>query len=207
MPYDLTIPGWMPEAELLTLERLARTVPGGGTAVEVGPFCGRSSWCLANSMPASATLHCLDIWDPQEHPYTPPAAAADEAPGADFGQADTVQRTEGSLENFLHYTRDCPNIRPHRGRSPQDFGAWPLASANLVFLDGIHHNPFFAADLFHWLPRVKPGGILCGDDCARSHPDVLWTVHDAAKDLGLQFMVVGRIWIVPVAPRGFLDWR
>ena len=54
----------------------------------------------------------------------------------------------------------------------------------------------------HWFWRIKPGGILCGDDCARSHPDVLWTIHDFCKDLDLSFTVERRIWMVE-RPVGF----
>jgi hypothetical protein len=43
---------------------------------------------------------------------------------------------------------------------------------------------------------VKPGGILCGDDCARTHPDVLWTIDDFCKDRGIPFTVERRIWMV-----------
>jgi hypothetical protein len=65
-----------------------------------------------------------------------------------------------------------------------------------VFLDGVHHNPVFHADVMHWFPRVRPGGILCGDDCARTHPDVLWTIDDFCKALSIPFTVERRIWMI-----------
>ena len=67
MPYNLNIPGWMPEAELKILEALAQTIPRNGVMVEIGRFCGRSSWCWSRSADPSATIHCLDIWNPSEH--------------------------------------------------------------------------------------------------------------------------------------------
>jgi SAM-dependent methyltransferase len=198
VPYDLDIPGWMPEAELRVLERLARTIPRGGAMLEVGPFCGRSSWCWSKSVDPSVSVTCVDIWDPGEHPYSPPTLLADEtaASGEDFGRMADERGNWGTRENFDHYTRDCPNITAIKGRSPDDFADWPLDSLDLVFLDGVHHNPVFHADVVHWYQRVKPGGILCGDDCARTHPDVLWTVHDFCKDLEIPFTVDRRIWIV-----------
>src|SRR5258707_3618142 len=72
MPYNLNIPGWMPESELKILEEVAQTIPKGGRMVEVGPFCGRSSWCLAKSADPSVKVTCLDIWDTSIHPYHPP---------------------------------------------------------------------------------------------------------------------------------------
>ena len=196
MPYNLDIPGWMPEPELRILERLAQTIPPGGKMLEVGPFCGRSSWCWAKTAP-SAEVICIDIWDPVEHPYSPPTKAdADAVADEDFGKMERERGNWGTLENFQDYTRDCPNITAIRGRSPEDFGDWPLDSLDLVFLDGLHHNPGFKADVEHWFLRVKPGGILCGDDCARTHPDVLWTIDDFCKAWNIPFGVERRIWML-----------
>jgi predicted O-methyltransferase YrrM len=197
MPYNLEIPGWMPEPELKILERLARTIPHGGSMLEVGPFCGRSSWCWANSVHPDVSVTCVDIWDPAEHPFSPPSKLNKaEAPGEDYGVITREGSNWGTRENFDYYTRDCRNITATKGRSPDDFLDWPQDSLDLVFLDGLHHNPGFHADVTHWFWRVKPGGILCGDDCARTHPDVLWTIDDFCKDLGIPFTVERRIWMV-----------
>lgn len=192
--YNLKIPGWMPEGELKILERIARQVPPHGQVLEVGPFCGRSSWCIAKSMPRTATLTCIDIWDPSEHPFYPPFSKPGETL-SEFGEAEGPDFAVGTYENFRRYTADCSNIVPIRGRSPNDFQSWdkPL---DVVFLDGVHHNPYFAADVHFWIRKVKAGGMLCGDDCARTHPDVLWTVHDVCKDLDLVFTVEKRIWSI-----------
>ncbi len=197
MPYNLDIPGWMPEPELKILERLAREIPAGGSMVEVGPFCGRSSWCWSKSVAPTVSVTCIDIWDPVEHPYSPPAKVGEEAvSGADYGKTSRDKGSWGTFENFQYYTKDCENITALKGRSPDDFRDWPTDSLDLVFLDGVHHNPVFHADVTHWFPRVKPGGMLCGDDCARTHPDVLWTIDDFCKELGIPFTVERRIWMV-----------
>jgi hypothetical protein len=106
---------------------------------------------------------------------------------------------KGTLENFQFYTKDCTNITTRQGASPYDFKDWsePL---DLVFLDGVHHNPVFWHDLNFWFWHLKPGGICCGDDFARTHPDVVWGVHDFAKTHGLTFFVQGRIWMMPRPP-------
>jgi hypothetical protein len=200
MPYNLNIPGWMPESELKIIEQVARTIPRYGKMVEVGPFCGRSSWCWAKSADPTVTVSCLDIWNPAEHPYHPPAVIGDRnTSNDDFGVADSLDQVVGTLENFRHFTRDCANIVPIRGASPYDFQNWnePL---DLVFLDGVHHNPVFWDDLNFWFWKLKPGGLCCGDDCARTHPDVLWGVHDFAKNHNLTFFVQGRLFFIPRPP-------
>jgi len=204
MPYNLRIPGWMPESELKTIERLAFTIPKHGKMVEIGPFCGRSSWCWSKSADPTVKVTCIDIWNPQEHPYQPPTQIKPERGKGvkpDFGVAERHEQTRGTLENFRWYTRNCPNIVPLQGRSPYDFKDWsePL---DLVFLDGVHHNPIFWDDLNFWFWKVVPGGICCGDDFARTHPDVIWGVQDFAKIHGLTFLVIGRIWILPRPPHG-----
>ena len=38
--------------------------------------------------------------------------------------------------------------------------------------------------------------MLCGDDCARTHPDVLWTGDDFCKERSIPFMVERRVWMI-----------
>jgi len=39
------------------------------------------------------------------------------------------------------------------------------ASLDLVFIDGDHSYEQTLRDIRNWLPKVRPGGILCGHDC------------------------------------------
>jgi hypothetical protein len=201
MAYNLNIPGWMPESELKILEQVAQTIPRGGRMVEVGPYCGRSSWCWAKSADPTVRVTCLDVWDPSVHPYHPPTEIGEGATlNPDYGAADSLEHVTGTLDNFRRYTRDCPNIEAIRGASPYDFQDWK-EPVDLVFLDGVHHNPVFWDDLNFWFWNLKPGGLCCGDDYARTHPDVVWGVHDFAKNHGLTFFVQGRIWFMPRPPQ------
>src|SRR5262245_42702412 len=112
MPYNLNIAGWMPESELRLIEQLASTLPSSGRMVEVGSYLGRSSWCWAKSVHPSVRVYCIDIWDPAEHPYHPPAEiGAHDTRNPDFGVAANLEQLVGSLENFQRNTRDCPNVQ------------------------------------------------------------------------------------------------
>jgi hypothetical protein len=157
----------MPEPELKSLKRRARTIPAGGAMVKVGPFCGRSSWCWSKSVAQDVAITCIDIWDPQEHPFSPPSKVDEDSPSSeDFGKTSRRDGANGSRENFVFYTRGCDNITAVKGRCPETFQGWPLDSLDLVFLDDVHHSPVFHADVCHWFASAKPGGMLCGDDCA-----------------------------------------
>jgi hypothetical protein len=190
----------MPEEELKIIERAAGTIPRHGKMVEVGPFLGRSSWCWSKSVDPTVKVFCLDIWNPSAHPYHPPAViGAADTVNPDFGVADSLDQVVGTLANFQHFTRDCHNIVPLQGASPDDFQDWRVP-VDLVFLDGVHHNPIFWADLNFWFWKLKPGGLCCGDDFARTHPDTVWSVQDFCKNHNLTFLVQGRLWFIPRPP-------
>jgi len=167
--------------------------------VEVGPFCGRSSWCWSKSVDTTVKVTCLDLWNPGRHPFYPPAQIGGKGRYNEFGYAETLERAQGTLENFRYYTRDCSNIEVMQGASPYDFRDWS-ESLDLVFLDGDHHNPGFWDDLNFWFWILKPGSLCCGHDFARTHPDTVWGVQDFAKEHGLTFLVQGRIWVIPRPP-------
>ena len=59
--YNLDIPGWATEEDLKVLEYFASEVPEGGLILEVGSFCGRSSYALAKSCHPSVRVVCIDL--------------------------------------------------------------------------------------------------------------------------------------------------
>jgi hypothetical protein len=56
------LPGWLFEDEGWYLAKLARKVPEDGAIVELGSALGRSTNFIRLGMPASAWLHCIDMW-------------------------------------------------------------------------------------------------------------------------------------------------
>ena len=59
---------------------------------------------------------------------------------------------------------------------------------DIVFIDGDHTYAAVKADLEAWWPKVRAGGIFCGDDYAWS--DVKRAVDAFAKTAGAQLSVV-----------------
>jgi predicted O-methyltransferase YrrM len=53
---------------------------------------------------------------------------------------------------------------------------------DMVFVDGNHTYKAVQQDLRAWWPRVRPGGILCGDDYYM--PEVRQAVVEFARDIG-----------------------
>jgi hypothetical protein len=130
----------MTEGELRCLEYLSSFVPEGGVVVEIGSLYGLSSYTWANSVPTSATVHCIDPW--VREPWI-------------------VELVEKKIRDcpvfgypaFEMFTKSCKNIVAHQGYS---------TPVDLFFDDAIHHNPGFRKNLRFWLKKVRPGGILCG---------------------------------------------
>ena len=163
-------------------------------AVELGAGRSRST--------RRVTVYCADIWNPAEHPYHPPHhhRRSDADPTRpDFGVADDVMHCVGTLENFSAIRRTPRNIRPPWRASPKDFRDWtePL---DLVFLDGVHHNPIFWDDLNFWFWRLKPRRRRLRRRL-RPHPPRRGLGRpEFAKNHNLTYLMEGRIWVMARPP-------
>lgn len=177
MPYDLAIPGQMSERELKAIEQIAACVPEGGTVVEIGSLFGRSSWAWSRSVPASATVYCIDPWEGNSG-----VRPLEQAHGITYG-----------LECFRHYLKDCPNVVPLKGYSPVDCADWST-KLDVFFDDAVHNDPVFSQNLEFWSTWVRPVGILCGHDYRRKFPDIERAVGRAARQTKRALIVVENIW-------------
>lgn len=190
MPYDLTIPGWMSEANLKVIEQIARRVKVGGTVVEIGSFCGRSSFAWASSVRA-ARIFCIDTW--QLNFNNLGAEQMRTLPGDRSryrGSAETTFRA--LMERFDH-------VIPLKGGSTMD---WQMPAVDVVFLDGDHSQGAVSRELDLWSRRLAPGGMLCGDDF-RTEPQwigVVKAVTDFAQTRGFHLHVPPRTTIWTLFP-------
>jgi len=177
MPYNLAIPGQVSEFQLRAIEIVARLVPADGVVVEVGSLFGSSSWAWAKSVAPSATVFCIDPWE------------------ANVGVRPMELRhgVKYGLEQFQRYTADCPNIRPLRGRSPRDFQSWDQP-VDLYYEDAVHTDPVLAQNLDLWSGRLRPTGIVCGDDYRPRFPDVRAGAARLASRLGRALITVDFFW-------------
>lgn len=83
--------------------------------------------------------------------------------------------------------------------------AFEDASIDFVFVDAGHDYESVKADILAWLPKLKPGGVIAGDD-------IDWPgVHQAVSEIfGASFWPRGRQWIVAKTPStraAFLGFR
>lgn len=178
MTINMDIPGKTFLSDLEYLERLAAAVPENGVIVEVGPLFGRSTWTLAKSCHPSVTIYAIDTWEPE--PW--------------------IKRMEKefdclpfSQQAFEHYTKDCSNIIPIKGPSPDIVHDWDKP-IDAYFEDAVHGNPVLRRNLDFWRPFIKPGGIICGHDYTTRFPDVGREVDRIAQEWRTQSEVIGSMW-------------
>ena len=177
---SLEIPGQMTEGELRCLEYLSSFVPESGVVVEIGSLYGLSSYTWSTSVPASATVHCIDPW---------------------VREAWVIELVEKKIRNcptfgysaFAGFTRSCTNIVAQQGYSPDDFLDWETP-VDLFFDDALHHNPGFRRNLRFWHKKVRPGGIMCGHDYCAEWPDVVREVDKLALELGVKVKTRQWVW-------------
>lgn len=83
---------------------------------------------------------------------------------------------------FEQHLARFPSLRVHLEARPSPHGAAAFDNGMLdcVFIDGCHDTPAVLADIDVWLPKVRPGGWLTGDDYG--WPSVKEAVHQRFND-------------------------
>lgn len=128
-----------------------------GHGVEVGSFMGRSAAYLAVEMLNWGGLGRLDLVDTWDRG----------APRAEVRQALTpVRRVIGELHEGQSW--DCAQLYEDR-------------TLDFVYIDADHHYEAVSRDIDHWLPKVKPGGVISGHDYAE-FPEVGFGVIQAVTE-------------------------
>ena len=169
MPLDkriLSISGHMYKDELRWIHARSLEVPDGGIIVEIGSYRGRSAAAWYQGIQGRGRLVCVDPWD----------AAYPEGKPSDYelfllnmgfmGYSPTITRTSSQ----------------EASRSVSD------SSLDVVFIDGDHNEA--GLDVDYWLPKIKPGGMLCGHDMRKGskvESDILARLPEAKR-------VKGSIW-------------
>lgn len=174
------IPGWMHAKDLEVMAELARRVPDDGLIVEVGSWMGQSTqtWALNTR----ARVIAIDRWEWMPKEYEGPAKALVDLEGDPF-------------EQFKRFTAHLHNMTPMRRNSSG--GAWNEQLADIVFIDAMHQNPWVHDDISYWETKVKPGGVICGDDYSPMFPAVMQESQACADRFGVALETPGhKLWSV-----------
>jgi len=175
---------WHPPDLLAALTQLAC---GARTVVEIGSWLGHSAIALAQGASAGGHLagvriYCVDHWrgSPQTGCVDDPLELYDR-----FWQ----HITEASLTRFV-----VP-IFEHSVPASNLFNQRPI---DLLYIDGDHAYAAVQADLRSWVPHVRPGGTICGDDYLEVRPAVTDFFNGWPHVTPINLLVGGRLWWVKV---------
>lgn len=174
-----SIPRTMTVDGLHYLGKIARCLAENAVIVEIGPLYGSSTWVLAKNSPRGARIYSIDTWAAQDWI---PRRLPDALP---FG-----------IDAFKCYVRDCPNVIPIQGWSPDVVQDWD-APIDLLFDDATHGDPGFSKNIDFFSRFLKNDGIIAGDDYASGWPDIIQVVNRTALSWGVEPEVCGRVWSMP----------
>ena len=136
-----------------------------GSVVEIGCWKGRSSAYMAERIVDSGKniKHvCVDTWEgtvTEEH-----------------HQKDSAVKEGRLYDLFLENMSPFEGVVPMQMTSLEAAAKLPDNSFDFVYIDASHEYEDVKADIKAWLPKVKKGGIIAGDDY--NSPQVKRAVHE-----------------------------
>jgi predicted O-methyltransferase YrrM len=144
----------IPDANVLR-GLLGRVRRPGVVVVEVGSWVGNGSTRVLAEVvrPTGGRVYCVDTW-----------AGSDNV----LHHLRYRERYPTMFPLFAANVRGYGGegvIRPVIRPSVEASRLFPDGSVDLVFIDGNHGYSAVKADIAAWLPKVRPGGVLCGHDC------------------------------------------
>ncbi len=176
------IHGWFDYENLY--RTLALQIPEGGRFVEDGCWLGRSVAAMfqfAKNLDKRFEIHVVDTFAGE--------------PGNAHHRA-VLNAHDGSVEKPFRANMKALGLNPVIHAKPSIAAAQEFAddSCDAVFIDADHHKPHVLADIAAWLPKVKPGGVLCGHDY-----DELGVFEAVNEALGAHNIeIIGRCWLLRV---------
>jgi hypothetical protein len=166
--------------------------------VEVGSWMGRSAACMAEIIKDSGKLirfDSVDTWRGSGYGSHPQRIKTLTAEG---------KTLRGEYERNLRNAGLWEYVNPVVGDSVAVAEGYEAKSLDCVFIDGDHREDAVRADLQAWLPKLKPGGTICGHDWPTRDTSPQ-AVKRAVESVGLEVEHKGMVWwarkkLLPITP-------
>lgn len=156
MKHYLDIDGWFNNAGVNTYRHFIKQVPEEGIIVECGAKYGRSSAFLCDEADSSHSIHIIDLWLDNK------------------GKEDFYPEFKNNMQG-----RD---YKPLKGDATELSTQFDDNSIDLVIIDMGHTYESVKNDIQVWLPKVKVGGAIIGDDYIEAWPGVIKAVNEVLPD-------------------------
>ena len=101
--------------------------------------------------------------------------------------------------------KDDKRVSIHRGTSEDMLSRMDDHSLDWIYIDGNHNEPFISIDLKLALRKVKPGGVIAGDDYYWNKDKgapIKMAVNAIVAELGekCSFQLMGQQYVITLAP-------
>jgi len=176
---------WYSEPQMIQLADKAKRVQElTGAIVEIGCWEGRSTTALANAI-YPQQMYAVDTWQGNfdESPNHPTVQWAKER---DIYSEFLKNVKELTKENILPMKMDCFEFLIGFNRA-----------IKLCHIDASHDYSSVKQTIKLLLPKIVPGGILCGDDYCTAHigrDDLQGGVEKAVKEMCPGHVVIENFW-------------
>jgi hypothetical protein len=115
----------------------------------------------------------IDIWAPDAYKYKPEDAASEKA------KICYEQEWESNMVEAHHvHNRFWAQSKMYRLPSVNAVKLFEDNYFDFVYIDAAHDYESVKADIREWLPKVKPGGYICGHDYGGEYTGVKKAVDE-----------------------------
>jgi len=159
MKHYQEIEGWFNHEA--AYDYLISQMPERGTFVELGAWLGKSSAYLCDKA-TGKQITIIDTWKGSPNELTTTHALATQVDIYELFKANMGER----------------NYKSIKATSKAASKKFADESLDVVFIDLTHTYEAVKEDIALWLPKVKKGGILAGDDYHENWPGVIQAVDE-----------------------------
>ena len=132
--------------------QLLHRMPKGGVCAEIGVWDGGFSEVILE-VTQPKTLHLVDPWSFQP-----------EYRNSAFGREAHRDKMDEKFEQVTERFKGDDRVVIHRKMSDEALSSFEDASLDWIYLDGNHNYEVVVSDLALAEHKVKPNGIISGDD-------------------------------------------
>lgn len=165
-----------PDSDPLKLFSFIISKSKNGSFVEVGSWMGCSAVCMAVEIINSnknIQIHCIDHWkgSPEHH------------------ETYSVEFLDSLFSEFKKNIEPVKSlIQIHRMESIEASELFENNSLQFVYIDANHSYESVVQDILSWMPKVRTGGFIGGDDFN------LDGVRKAVEENLIGFKTIGEYW-------------
>jgi len=168
------IDGWFGYDHSKIYDYLVENTTSGGSFLELGAWLGRSTAYLIDNAP-NLNITVIDSWE-----------------GSD-SELDTNHKLAKTKDIFSMFKKNMGNrkFKFYKGRAEKLVEKFDNEYFDTIFIDMDHSYESVKRDIELWLPKVKKGGLLAGDDYRATVPGVI----EAVKELLPNSLIYHYGWI------------